>query len=138
MSALTILSHHRKPLQSMTDDELQEDHRFWDQELTCLNRWELSPEVALQAIEEVEREQLRRAIAVTRTNRSSHLRLVESHQPTVEIVVMGAGKARAEWKPRRLAVVSVAAALACLLVGATALAGQRLVEFDNQIRWENT
>lgn len=137
MSALTNLSHHIKPLSFMTDDELQADHKLWYQELSSQNRWGLSPEVALQAIEEIEVEQLKRALTIIRSGRGrTHLRLVETAPQPIEIIVMGAGKARAEWKPRRVFVIGVAAALVSLLVGATALAGQRLVEFNDQYGWE--
>lgn len=130
------LCRHVKPLASMTEAELDAEHAFWSQELVCRNRWGDSPEPALLAMEEGETELRRRSLAIIRAGRvHPHLRLVEMSAPKIEIRVMGAGKTRAEYRPSRIRLIGVAAALLVLLVAATAIAGQRAVELNTIYRW---
>lgn len=134
MSAIAILSQYRKPLSSMSDTELDDELTFWNQELVCRNRWGDTTEVALQAIEEIHAERLKRALAVIRTGKTpSHLRLIkpEAERP-IEVRVMGAGKSRAEYRPSRRSLIGAATILLAVLIGATAIAGQRAVELNEQ------
>lgn len=145
MSAVAILSHHRKPLSSMTDEELQAEHTFWNQELECRYRWDQSPELALQVIEDIFAEQVRRALVVVRSERLIDRPIVVddpgvapaaiASAARIEIRVMGAGKARAEYRPSRLMLIAATAALLACLAGVTAMAGQRLVKFDTYLEW---
>lgn len=134
MSAIAILSQYRRPLPSMTDTELDDELKFWNQELSCRNRWGDTPEVALQAIEQIHAERLSRALAVIRTGKKApHLRLVKPDGPRpIELRLMGAGKTRAEYRPSRRNLIGAATILLAILIGATAIAGQRAVELNEQ------
>lgn len=154
MSAIAILSQHRRPLSSMTDDELSIEYDFWYKELDSRYRWDQSPEVCLQAIDDIEAEQLRRKVATIRSSRLHvvpHLvdvpaarvtqpceMAVEATGTSIDLRVMGAAKARAEYRPSRLLVVGITAALLACLAGVAAVAGQRVVDLNTIYGWENT
>jgi hypothetical protein len=132
MSAVAILSHHRKPPSSKTDEELEADLAFWNAELASLDRWGRPKIAAETALDEIDAEFHRRRVAAVRAE-MIHSRPVVVDNPGVEpIILMGAGKTRAEWTPSRIALVGVTAALALLLVGAVAMAGQRVAELESR------
>lgn len=136
MSA-AILQLHPKPLSSLTDEQLDAALSEWNLDLACRNRWGDTPEVALQAIEEIYAERLRRALAVIRSGRAlPHLRLVKPDEQPIEIRLMGAGKTRAEHKPSRGVLIGAVIALIAALLGATAIAGQRVAELETNYGWE--
>ncbi|AYC99997.1 hypothetical protein [Neorhizobium sp. NCHU2750] len=136
MSA-AIAQLHPKPLSSLTDEQLDAALAEWYVDLACRNRWGDTPEVALQAIDEIHAERLRRSLAVIRSGRAHpHLRLVKPDEKPIEIRVMGAGKTRAEHKPSRGVLIGAFIALAIALLGATAIAGQRVAELETRYGWE--
>lgn len=135
MSA-AIVKLHPKPLSSLTDEQLDATLAEWNLDLACRNRWGDTPELALQAIEEIYAERLRRALAVIRTGGTHpHLRLVEPNEKPIEIRVMGAGKARTEHLPSRRMLIAATVALLACLAGVTAMASERLAELDTYLGW---
>jgi hypothetical protein len=128
---------HPKPLSSLADEQLNDALVEWNSDLACRNRWGDTPEIALQAIEEIHAERLRRARSIIGNGRvEAPLHFVNNDGRPMEIRLMGAGKTRAEYRPSRLALIGAVIALVAALAGATAIAGQRVVEIDTSYGWE--
>ncbi len=137
MSAVALLKHHVKPLSSMSDEELSREHRFWYAELDSAFRWDQSTEVALQAIENIERVMRDRRVAEIRADRLGHkpVAVDDPGVKSIHIEVMGAAKARAEYVPSRAFVIAASVILCAILAGATAATAMRLAEFNAQLGW---
>ncbi|HEX5933480.1 MAG TPA: hypothetical protein VFY63_04885 [Pseudorhizobium sp.] len=123
-----------KPLATMSDAELAKEHAFWDDEISSANRWGASQAEAIDFRRDVEREQRRRRVARRMAERVAVEPFVVD-DPGVRLVaaplIKGTMKARAEYRPPRGTVIGAAVLLALLLVGASALASQRLVEMND-------
>lgn len=132
MSALTILSHHRKPLASMTDPELEFEHLRWTERLAHQHRWGDANHVSRQAIDDVEAEMRRRRVTAVRADNIGHTPFIvdDPGVPPGTITIMGAGKTRAEWVPSRRLLVAAFAFIFVIAASVAAVAGQRLVEIN--------
>lgn len=123
-----------KPLAIMSDAELAKEHAFWDDEISSANRWGASQSEAIDFRKDVEREQRRRRVARRMAERVAVEPFVVD-DPGVRAVasplIQGTMKARAEYRAPRSTVIGAAVVLALLLVGASALASQRLVELND-------
>jgi hypothetical protein len=115
----------------MTDEELEADLAFWNAELASLDRWGRPTTSAETALDEIDAEFHRRRLATVRAE-MMHRPIVVDDPGVEPIILMGAGKTRAEWSPSRIALLGTTAALALLLVGAVAMAGQRVAELESR------
>lgn len=140
MSALETLSHHCKPLSSMTDEGLNLELGIYSYELSCRNRWGDDTTAIEQYLVEIEDEIRRRRVLAMRAGIiKTNPFVVEDlgisnsggkHSETQPFV--GAAKARAEWRPSKLFLMITTALLTVLLVSAGTMAGQRLAAIENQ------
>ncbi|MBW9090860.1 hypothetical protein JNB91_23900 [Rhizobium wenxiniae] len=137
MSAVAILKHHVKPLSSMSDEELQCEHDYWYAELRSAYLWDKSPEVALQAIENIELVMRDRRVAEIRAGRLGRKPVVvdDPGVKPIHIEVMGAAKTRAEYVPSRALIIAASVILGGILAGATAATAMRLAEYNAQLGW---
>lgn len=134
MSALEILSHHRKPLASMSDTELELELEIWSYELSCRNRWGDSTQVAEKVLLEIEDEIHSRRVAQLRSETIVSKPFVVDDPGVAPgtISVIGAAKARSEWVPSRAVLVGAFAVVLTLFIGVVAMAGQRVAELENR------